>query len=251
MGGGGDGGLIFYHLTHTNKNRPPFPIFSVSSNTYGTACSPVSSPVAINGPPSAPTVGTATSTAAGSVTLGFTASAVLGTPPISQYTVKCVNLGKYEYSFAVRKKSGTQKLKQRLTFDQSVLNPPLNSRHPVAHVRVHGRRRCDHDRAVQCVAAARDRHWFPEQCQRDVLRGGQQRCGAGRHLLRRQQHRGHAGSAERADGGDAGFDGHGPADGAVYGADQVSEVEMVGLGKVWWRERGGVDEAELRGEDGA
>ena len=52
----------------------------------------MSSPVVISGPPSAPTIGTATSTGAGQVTTGFSASASLGTPPLTAYTVKCVNL---------------------------------------------------------------------------------------------------------------------------------------------------------------
>lgn len=52
----------------------------------------MSSAVAINGHPSAPTIGTATSTAAGAVTVGFTASASLGTPALTIYTLKCVNL---------------------------------------------------------------------------------------------------------------------------------------------------------------
>lgn len=72
--------------------------FAIANNGYGgDQCSAISSPVLVDGPPTPPTMIGATSPALAQVVVDFGPSAVLGYPPITNYTVSCVDLGKLEW----------------------------------------------------------------------------------------------------------------------------------------------------------
>ena len=66
--------------------------FAGATNVAGSACSTASTSVTVSGPPSAPIIGTAVSSAANAIDVSFTASVSPGVPPVSSYTVKCVNV---------------------------------------------------------------------------------------------------------------------------------------------------------------
>ena len=67
--------------------------FAGASNVAGTSCSTPSASTVVSGPPSAPVVGTATAPSVNTLYIPFTASTSPGNPPISNYTVKCVDVG--------------------------------------------------------------------------------------------------------------------------------------------------------------
>ena len=89
----GPGPLI---ANYTGLPGGSYQCFAIANNGYGgDQCSTISSIVLVDGPPTAPIMQGATSPALAQVVVSFGPSAVLGYPPITNYTVRCFDLGEF------------------------------------------------------------------------------------------------------------------------------------------------------------